>query len=68
MDQAKVLVRTVARAFYETEHVVVVDALVTHSALSAADISIAMHLSPSNSNKIVQRLIGKLREGGLVSV
>lgn len=68
MEHAKILVRTVARAFYETEHVIVADALAMHSALSAADISIAMHLSPSNSNKIVQRLIAKLREGGLVSV
>ncbi|KAF2093387.1 hypothetical protein NA57DRAFT_48428 [Rhizodiscina lignyota] len=68
MELAKVLVRTVARAFYDTEHVIVVDALVMHSALSSADLSIAMLLSPSNSNKIIQRLIGKLREGGLVSV
>lgn len=68
LDLAKVLVRTVVRAFYETEHVIVLDALVKHSALSAADVSIAMHLSPSNSNKTVQRLVARLREGGLVSI
>lgn len=68
MEDAKILVKTVARAFYETEHIVVIDALVTHAALSSPDISLAMHLGNTNSNKIVQRLIGKLREGGLVSV
>lgn len=34
MDLAKTLIRTVARAFYpETKHVLVIDALMVHSAL-----------------------------------
>lgn len=33
MDLAKTLIRTVVRAFYETRHVLVVDALMVHSAL-----------------------------------
>lgn len=32
MDHARVLVRSVARAFYDTECIVVIDALVNHSA------------------------------------
>ena len=32
MDLAKNLVRSVARAFYETRHILIVDALVIHSA------------------------------------
>lgn len=32
MDLAKTLVRSVARAFYETKHILIIDALVIHSA------------------------------------
>lgn len=32
MDLAKVLVRSVMRAFYDTRHILVIDALVIHSA------------------------------------
>lgn len=32
MDLAKTLIRTVARAFYETKHILVIDALMVHSA------------------------------------
>lgn len=32
MDLAKTLVRCVARAFHETKHILVVDALIIHSA------------------------------------
>lgn len=35
MDLAKSLVRIVARAFYETKHILVVDALMIHSAYVA---------------------------------
>lgn len=68
MEDAKILIKTVARAFYDTDHIVVIDALITHSALSSPDIAVAMHLGSSNSNRIVQKLVGKLREGGLVSI
>ncbi|KAF2456596.1 hypothetical protein BDY21DRAFT_347663 [Lineolata rhizophorae] len=66
MDYARVLVRTVVRAFYETEHVVLVDALVTHNALSLSDLALVMDLG--KQIKAVQKLCGKLKEGGLVSV
>lgn len=32
MDLAKTLIRSVVRAFYETKHVLVIDALMVHSA------------------------------------
>ena len=32
MDLAQTLIRSVARAFYDTKHVLVVDALMIHSA------------------------------------
>lgn len=32
MDLAKTLVRSVVRAFYETKHILIIDALVIHSA------------------------------------
>lgn len=32
MDLAKTLIRSVVRAFYETKHVLVIDALMIHSA------------------------------------
>ena len=35
MDLANTLIRSVARAFYETKHVLVVDALMVHSAYVA---------------------------------
>jgi transcription initiation factor TFIIE subunit alpha len=32
MDQAETLVRSVARAFLETRHVLIIDAIIIHSA------------------------------------
>ena len=32
MDLAKPLIRSVVRAFYETKHILIVDALLVHSA------------------------------------
>jgi transcription initiation factor TFIIE subunit alpha len=32
MELAKTLVRSVVRAFYETKHILIIDALVIHSA------------------------------------
>lgn len=37
MDLAKQLLRTVMRAFYETRHILVIDALVLHSAYVHGD-------------------------------
>ena len=41
MDLAKTLIRTVVRAFYETKHVLVIDALMVHSA--------SVKITPQNS-------------------
>ncbi|KAF2137489.1 uncharacterized protein K452DRAFT_257550 [Aplosporella prunicola CBS 121167] len=66
METAKVLVRTIARIFYDVEQIVVIDALVNHGAISAADLSLVM--DEGKNHKKVQKYCAKLREGGLVSV
>ncbi|KKY23307.1 putative tfiie alpha subunit [Diplodia seriata] len=66
MEIAKVLVRTVTRVFYDTEQIIVIDALVNHGAISAADLSLVM--DEGKNHKKVQKYAAKLREGGLVSV
>lgn len=43
MEIAKVLVRTVARVFYDTEQIIVVDALVNHGAYVALACSGSPH-------------------------
>lgn len=40
MDLAKTLIRSVVRAFYETRHVLVIDALMIHSALVEITVTI----------------------------
>jgi transcription initiation factor TFIIE subunit alpha len=66
LDLARVFVKTVARMFYDTEHIVVIDALAFHGALSLSDIAIVLEYG--KQLKTAQRLCGRLREGGLVSV
>ncbi|ORY15160.1 hypothetical protein BCR34DRAFT_559187 [Clohesyomyces aquaticus] len=66
LELAKVFVKTVVRMFYDTEHIVVVDALVFHNALSLSDLVIV--LDYGKNQKSAQKLCGKLREGGLISV
>jgi transcription initiation factor TFIIE subunit alpha len=63
---AKVFVKTAVRMFYETEHIVVIDALVYHGALSLQDLVIV--LDWGKNQKGAAKLTGKLREGGLISV
>ena len=63
---AKVFVKTVVRMFYETEHIVVVDALAFHGALSLSDLVIILDIGKNQKN--AQKLLGKLKEGGLISV
>jgi transcription initiation factor TFIIE subunit alpha len=63
---AKVFVKTVVRMFYETEHIVVIDALTYHGAMPLADIVLVLDIGKNQKN--AQKLIGKLREGGLISV
>jgi transcription initiation factor TFIIE subunit alpha len=67
MDKAHELVRMVARAFYGTDHVVVIDALVKHLALNVEDMRRIFVATGRNKNDLL-KLIGRLREGGLVSV
>ena len=62
---AKVFVKTVVRMFYETEHIVVVDALAFHGALSLSDLVIILDIGKNQKN--AQKLLGKLKEGGLIS-
>jgi transcription initiation factor TFIIE subunit alpha len=60
------LVRTVVRAFYGTEPIIMIDALVNHSALTAEDCRYIM-INTSRSTKDVGTSIGELKKGGLVS-
>lgn len=66
LDLARVFVKTVVRMFYDIEHIVVIDALAFHGALSLADIAIV--LDYGKQLKTSQKVCGKLKEGGLVSV
>ena len=63
-DLAHLLLRTVARAFYTTEHALVVDALVIHSTLQDTDLAhiLGMQIKP------LRKICGRLKEDGLLSV
>jgi transcription initiation factor TFIIE subunit alpha len=67
MELAITLVRRVARAFYDTEHVVVIEALSRHSALSIDDFRIVF-ANTGRGSKEIAKYLGRLRESGLVSV
>jgi len=64
MDIAQTLIRTVVRAFYEVEHILIIDALVLHSALRDDDLALLM----GTQTKYLRKLCSKLREDGLLSV
>ncbi|KIW02418.1 uncharacterized protein PV09_06236 [Verruconis gallopava] len=66
MDKAQELVRMVARAFYDTEAVVIVDALVRHVALSLSDIYYVFQNSAKQKGQI-PNCLGQLRLGGLIT-
>ncbi|KAF2864711.1 hypothetical protein BDV95DRAFT_588274 [Massariosphaeria phaeospora] len=66
LELAKVFVKTVVRMFYETEHIVLVDALVFHGALALSDLVIV--LDAGKTSKYTAKLVGMLKEGGLISV
>jgi transcription initiation factor TFIIE subunit alpha len=66
MDQAKTLIRTVVRTFYDTEHVVIIDSIVNHSALTLDDFK-QIFAFGARQPKEIAKYLGKLREGGLVS-
>ncbi|KAJ5155271.1 hypothetical protein N7492_008074 [Penicillium capsulatum] len=64
MDLANTLIRSVVRAFYETRHVLVIDALFLHSVLHAEDLAFLIGMQP----KDVRKLLGRLRENRLIAV
>ncbi|MCJ1337363.1 hypothetical protein MMC09_002645 [Bachmanniomyces sp. S44760] len=65
MDLAKTLIRMVVRAFYEDiKHIMVIDALMMHSALNTEDFSLLL----ATNQKEFRKLCGKLREDRLLSV
>ena len=64
MDLAKTLLRTMARAFYTTEHILIVDALCVHSTLTDSDLAHILGMQ----TKALRRLCGKLKEDGMISV
>ncbi|KAF2634455.1 hypothetical protein P280DRAFT_258210 [Massarina eburnea CBS 473.64] len=66
LQLGKTFVKTVVRMFYETEHIVVIDALVYHGALSLTDLVLV--LDAGKNTKGVGKICGKLKEGGLISV
>ncbi|KAF2718217.1 hypothetical protein K431DRAFT_287838 [Polychaeton citri CBS 116435] len=63
-DLATTLIRVVARSFYTTEHILVVEALILHSTLSDLDLAHVLGMQP----KSLRKLCGRLREDGLISV
>ncbi|CAF9908655.1 MAG: hypothetical protein GOMPHAMPRED_006247 [Gomphillus americanus] len=64
MDHAKTLIRSATRAFHDVRHVIIVDALMVHSALSVDD----LHHLTGIQQKDIRKLLGKLKEDRLVSV
>ncbi|KAL2872648.1 putative transcription factor TFIIE complex alpha subunit [Aspergillus lucknowensis] len=64
MDLANTLIRTVARAFYETRHILVIDALFIHSVLHAEDLAFLLGMQ----QKDLRKLCAKLREDRLIGV
>ena len=64
MDLAKTLLRITVRAFYGTEHILIVDALSLHGTLTDSDLALVLGMQP----KALRRICGKLKEDGLVSV
>ena len=66
VELSKQLVRTVVRMFYEIEHIVVMDALCYHGALSISDLVLV--LDAGKNSKHVGKLVGKLKEAGMCAV
>ncbi|KAI9884708.1 MAG: hypothetical protein M1823_003489 [Watsoniomyces obsoletus] len=64
MDLAKSLIRSAARAFYETKHILAVDALIIHSALRDDDMAHLLGLQ----TKELRKLCAKLEEHRLLAV
>lgn len=63
-DLAHLLLRTVVRAFYTTDHILVIDALIQHSTLPDHDLAFVLAMQ----SKALRKLCGRLKEDGLLSV
>jgi len=66
MEKAQVLVRTVTRAFYETQHAIIVEALIRHSALTAPDLK-SFFAGGAKQKNDIPMWCEDLSRGGLVS-
>lgn len=64
MDTAKSLVKCVARAFYDTKHILVVDALMIHNAVRDDELARLLGLQ----TKDLHKLCGKLKEDRMLNV
>ncbi|KAI9723373.1 MAG: hypothetical protein M1812_001257 [Candelaria pacifica] len=64
MEIANILIRKAARAFYEVEHVLVIDVLMVHSTLRDDDLAYALGMQ----TKVLHKLCGKLKEDRLLAV
>lgn len=64
MDLAETLIRSVTRAFYTTEHILVVDAILQHSAIRDDDLALLL----SMQTKAARKLCAKLKEDGLIAI
>ncbi|EME84828.1 uncharacterized protein MYCFIDRAFT_153016 [Pseudocercospora fijiensis CIRAD86] len=63
-DLAQSLIRTVARGFYHTDHILVIDALTRHSTLQDSDLALVL----GTQVKPLRKTCGRLKEDGLISV
>lgn len=57
------LLRMIVRSYYQTEHILVIDALCFHSTLSDQDLSSAVSMNV----KPLRKVAGRLKEDGLIS-
>ncbi|KAF2995533.1 hypothetical protein E8E13_002380 [Curvularia kusanoi] len=62
LETAKQLVKIVVRMFYETEHIVLIDALCFHGAMTQNDMG---EILGGATSKYSGKLIGRLKEAGL---
>ena len=64
MDPSATLIRSLVRAFYPTEQILILDAILLHHAIAVDDLSLLIGQPP----KTIRRIAGKLREDGLFSI
>ncbi|QDS74704.1 hypothetical protein FKW77_000538 [Venturia effusa] len=67
MDEAQQLVRMISRSFYPVECRVMIDALIKHSALNIDEFRVVFN-NKSLVRQEVQKVAGRLKEGGLISI